>query len=277
MTKTKDKTKSGKASAKGVAKGGNTAKATSQKQGTGPKPQKESLARQCTAKSKSTGQRCAKRPLKGQTVCQYHGGNTRVAKAAGARREAKREALEQAGRMVQRDGVDMDPIDHLLDSLHRASQLVNVYGIMCAEIDADADQALSDDQTRGELGYEIVEEEVGEGRIIDRFIVHAKDKLMALNKHSEAQLHPYLQAYTAALRDRAKFAKMAIDAGIAEMQMELVERQVDLAQEALEATMAEMKFGKKDRAKFMKSHAKNLRDIGCRGSSVSPGMLRTRG
>lgn len=236
----------------------------------GSKPQK----RRCKAKSKSTGEQCKLAPLKGQKVCKYHGGNTAAAKAAGHRREAKRKALEEASRLVQKDGVDMDPIDHLLDSLHRASQLVNVYGIMCAEIDQSADEALSDDRTRGELGYEIVEEETGEGRVIERFIVKARDRLMSLNKHSEAQLHPFLQAYTEALRDRAKFAKMCIDAGIAEMQMKLVERQVDMAQEALEATLADMKMKPKERQNFMRRHAHHLRDIGCRGSSVPASALR---
>src|SRR5882672_1700118 len=173
----------------------------------------------------------------------------------------------------------MDPIDHLLDSLHRASQLVQVYGVMCAEIDQDADEQLSDEQTRGELGYEVVEEETevaGRYQTTTRFVVKAKDKLMTLNKHKEAQLHPFLQAYTEALRDRAKFAKMCIDAGIAEMQMELVERQVDMAQEALEATLDEMNLGKNKRQAFMKTHARQLRDIGCRGSSVSPSSLGAR-
>lgn len=169
----------------------------------------------------------------------------------------------------------MDPIDHLLDSLYRASQLVHVYGIMCAEIDNGADEQLSDKQTRGELGYEIVEEVVGDsGRTVERFIVRSREKLMALNKHSEAQLHPFLVAYTEALRDRARFAKMAIDAGIAEMQMELVERQVDMAQEALEATIVEMKLDKAARRAFVESYARNLRDIGYRGSSVAPPQAR---
>lgn len=231
---------------------------------------------QCQALSKRTGERCGLAAAKGQSVCRFHGGGTQAAKAAGARRWAKREALIQASRLVQKDGVDMDPIDHLLDSLHRASQLVNVYGIMCAEIDAGADERLSDDQTRGELGYEIVEEEVGEGRVVERFVVRSKEKLMALNKHSEAQLHPFLQAYTEALRDRAKFAKMCIDAGLAEMQMELVERQVDMAQEALEATITDMALGAADRRKFVETYARNLRGLGAARAmpALSPGAAR---
>lgn len=191
----------------------------------------------------------------------------------GKKREAKREALAQASRLVQRHGADIDPIDHLLDSLYRASQLVNVYGVMCAEIDESQDEKLSDDKTRGELGYEIVEEEVGEGRVIERFIVKSRERLLALNKHSEAQLHPFLVAYTEALRDRAKFAKMCIDAGIAEMQMELVERQVDMVQEALETTLAEMKLDKAARRQFVESYARNLRGIGFADATSSPRQL----
>lgn len=228
---------------------------------------------QCQAHSKRTGERCGLAAAKGQTVCRFHGGATATSIAAGKRREAKRQAMIQASRLVKLDGVDMDPIDHLLDSLYRASQLVNVYGVMCAEIDNSEDEQLSDDKTRGELGYEIVSEEISEGRVVERFIVKSRERLLALNKHSEAQLHPFLVAYTEALRDRARFAKMAIDAGVAEMQMELVERQVDMVQEALEATIAEMKLDKAAQRHFVESYAKNLRLIGFQGSSVSPNLL----
>jgi hypothetical protein len=233
------------------------------------------IKNQCTGTSRQTGNRCELAATKGLDKCRFHGGGGEKMKHIGSRREAKRKALIQASRLVSLDGVDMDPIDHLLDSLYRASQLVNVYAIMCAEIDAGADEQLSDEQTRGELGYEIVSEEEPNGRVIERFIVRSREKLMALNKHSEAQLHPFLVAYTEALRDRARFAKMAIDAGIAEMQTQLVERQVDMAQEALEAAIGEMALDKPARQKFVASYARNLREISTRGSSVPAALLGT--
>lgn len=258
------------AAAEGQSKSSSTDRKRSPR---GSRPQRTDSAPRCTATSKSTGERCKKYPLRGQTVCKYHGGNNAVSKAAGERRIRKREALAQANRLVQRDGVDMDPIDHLLDSLYRAAQMVRVYGIMCAEIDDSADEELSDDKTRGELGYHVVTEEVGEGREIERFLVQSKDKLLTLNKHSEAQLHPFLVAYAEANRDRAKFAKMCIDAGIAKMQMELVERQVDMAQEALEATIVEMALNAADRKKFVEAYARNLRELGTQGTGISPRAL----
>jgi len=34
------------------------------------------MTQQCTAKAKSTGNRCTKRAMKGKTVCRYHGGKS---------------------------------------------------------------------------------------------------------------------------------------------------------------------------------------------------------
>lgn len=40
----------------------------------------------CTAKAKTTGQRCGRAPIPGGTVCVFHGGGTQKARAAGQRR-----------------------------------------------------------------------------------------------------------------------------------------------------------------------------------------------
>ena len=46
---------------------------------------------QCEAKAKSTGHQCQRSAIAGLNVCRVHGGNTKLARAAGARRmeEAK--------------------------------------------------------------------------------------------------------------------------------------------------------------------------------------------
>jgi hypothetical protein len=94
------------------------------------------MKRQCTATSKRSGERCRRSPVEGSTVCATHGGSARQVKEAGKQREA----LAVAQRMVQRAGVDVDPIEHLLDSLHLASQLVRVWGTMVAAIDEAAER-----------------------------------------------------------------------------------------------------------------------------------------
>lgn len=40
----------------------------------------------CTARAKSTGERCGRAPIPGGTVCKFHGGGTAAARAAGRRR-----------------------------------------------------------------------------------------------------------------------------------------------------------------------------------------------
>lgn len=49
--------------------------------------------RRCTAR-RTDGNPCGNRPLKGQAVCKFHGGNTRQAKAAAVRRQVEVEARQ---------------------------------------------------------------------------------------------------------------------------------------------------------------------------------------
>lgn len=258
------------AAGKGKTPAGTGSQKNPKKTSKAKKPQR----RRCHAKSKSTGEQCKLAPLKGQKVCKYHGGNTKAAKRKGKREEAKAKALETAGRMMERAGVKMDPIDHLLDSLHMAAQLVNVFGLMVSEIDDAAEmENTSDAHHRGEMGYEIVESEQ-QGRTTTRFVVTSRDQLMTLDKHSVANLHPYVVAFINALKDRAKIAKMCVDAGIAEMQMELAEQQAEMMRTVLEETLDEMKLGKEKRKEFMRTHARRLRTAACTGSSITPDTLR---
>src|SRR5690349_5780100 len=51
----------------------------------------------CTAKSKQSGQRCRKAPMKGQSVCLAHGGGAPQNKHAAARRQVEAQALSTFG------------------------------------------------------------------------------------------------------------------------------------------------------------------------------------
>lgn len=62
----------------------------------------ESTAERCTAKSKSTGERCAAFPVKGLTVCHKHGGASKRARAAGAARTEMAKQRKQAEKAVAR-------------------------------------------------------------------------------------------------------------------------------------------------------------------------------
>jgi hypothetical protein len=107
--------------------------------------------------------------------------------------------------MVARAGVDADPIEHLLESLHRAAVLVEVFGAMVAAIDHAAEQETADvGGLRGDLVYMPVPDSYG-------LVVKPADRLLALNSSGMAQLHPYYREYRDALELRAKLAKMCDD------------------------------------------------------------------
>lgn len=97
--------------------------------------------RKCTAHSKRTGELCEGWAIKGGTVCRMHGGSASQVKQAGERNVA----LAEAERMLGRAGVDLDPLTHLVDSLHHASQLVAVYGLLVSPLD-EAGELLTEGQ-----------------------------------------------------------------------------------------------------------------------------------
>lgn len=175
--------------------------------------------RRCTAHSSRTGERCKKAALRGATVCRSHGGAAPQVREAAQHRAAEFEAHREAERMVARAGVDADPIEHLLDSLYRSAALVEVWGVMVAALDAAAEkEAAANGSLRGELGYLEADPESS-----DELVVLSRDRLVALDRQGMAKVHPYVAEYQLALERRAKFAKLCIDAGVAERQVQIAE------------------------------------------------------
>lgn len=69
----------------------------------------------CTAKAKSTGVRCARRPVPGATVCPSHGGNSPAVRAKGLERLAARRLEAQVNATLAHEGVTAieDPLQEL--------------------------------------------------------------------------------------------------------------------------------------------------------------------
>jgi hypothetical protein len=198
---------------------------------------------------------CEKYPVTGASVCGTHGGSAPQVKRAAAQRATKQEALVVAQRMVRRAGVDKDPIEHLLDSLHLSAQLVQVWGAMVAAIDEKAEEeTTASGHLRGELGYEEMAHEHG----VD-VIVMPRDRLMAVNSKGEAKVHPYVDEYQKALERRAKFAKLCIDAGVAERQTRLIEQQVELAHKVFEDTLESIGLDAGKRQEARQAYGRHLR------------------
>lgn len=206
----------------------------------------------CTATSKRTGKRCGRFPAPGATVCKWHGGAAKQVKA----KAAKRQVEAQAQRMVALAGVDQDPIEHLIECLQRAKALENVWGEMVAAIDEKAEEeSKADGFLRGELGYEETESDKG----FTDMMVRPKDRLMAVDSRGESKVHPYMDEYQRAIERRAKFAKMCLDAGVAEKQVELYEQQIEIAHGAFEAGLAALDLDEDQKQAARKAYADRLR------------------
>lgn len=80
-------------------------------------PSEEDDAGRCHARSKSTGNRCAKRAMRGQRVCDSHGGKSKQAKAAAQRRMAAEKVEGEARAAIafeSREGIG-DPFAALAE------------------------------------------------------------------------------------------------------------------------------------------------------------------
>lgn len=88
---------------------------------------------QCTAKAKSTGQRCKRRPIPGGNVCVKHGGRAPQTINAAARRVEERKALLA----LETFGLPrtVDPHTALLEELHRTAGAVDWLGAVVADIE----------------------------------------------------------------------------------------------------------------------------------------------
>lgn len=89
-------------------------------------------APRCTAKAKSTGEQCKRRPIPGGSVCVKHGGRApQVQAAAHARLERRKATLA-----VETFGLprEIDPHTALLEELHRTAGAVEWLGAIVADL-----------------------------------------------------------------------------------------------------------------------------------------------
>lgn len=190
-------------------------------------------SRRCRATSRRSGQRCGRAAIVGGTVCHIHGGKTPVVAAKARERAVRMAAEEAARRMVARAGVDADPIEHLLDSLYCSAALVQVYGQMVADLDnaAEVDLTARPGALRGEVWVET--DEAGDQRL-------RADRLLVLDRQGFTRPHPFVALHHEALDRRAKYAALAIQAGVAERQVRLAEQQGALVAQVLRGVLADL-------------------------------------
>lgn len=177
----------------------------------------------CRARSSGSGNPCRNWAVHGALVCKMHGGRAPQVRAAAARREAERVAVVAAGRMGARAGADQTPAEHLLDELYRSAALCEVLAGLVAQLD-QREQA------------------------IDRADQPAyADGLMAPKPsqrgRAEAVVHPFVELYARERERRARFAALAIQAGVAEATVRLAERTSGMIVAAFTAALADEELG----------------------------------
>ena len=110
---------------------------------------------------------------------------------------------------------------------------------------------------RGELHYEHVERSQ-QGEILT---VMTSERLLGFNYRGEASIHPFVEQYERAMERVAKFAKLAVDAGVDQMRIELEAKQVDVAVRAFEAMLEDLQLTSEQRQEARETYARHLRAV----------------
>lgn len=158
----------------------------------------------CTGHSSRTGKPCKQNPIDGLTVCKFHGGGTKAARAAGKRRVTEAAATAEAARFATRR--DIHPADALLELVQWTAGEVDYWR---GKVDALADEELA--------GALITKTEVGED----------KGQPTDLTT-TEAAEHIYIRMLGKASDRLATYAAAALRAGVEERRVRLAENQGQL-------------------------------------------------
>lgn len=184
--------------------------------------------RRCTATNRQ-GKRCGRAAIEGGTVCVVHGGAAPQVKRAAEIRAAQMSAHEQARRMVARAGVDADPIEHLLDSLHISAAMVHIYGEMVAALDASGEESSREVRGWQDIDFDVVGHDKA-SKVVARV---DSDPLLVETAGGTVQLHPFVAELRYWVAERGRFAALCIKAGIAERQTKVREEQAQLVAQAM--------------------------------------------
>lgn len=156
--------------------------------------------KQCT-QIKKNGNQCRRPALKGLTKCQVHGGPLQ---------KYNREKREQKEKIRAILGVplEVDPAQALLGQVHEAAGNVALYRSLIESLEPTPIQ------------------QIGLGE--DGFLKFHQQGIYGWDHLGDGATHILVKMYDAERERLTKFAKMAIDAGIAERQVRLAERQGEM-------------------------------------------------
>lgn len=198
------------------------------------------MAQRCRAKAKSTGERCARYAIEGGTTCRVHGGASKGAKAAAARRIAAGKAAKAMRLFAEPETVD--PSQALLDLVHWTAGEVTYWRAQVRALAEESADALTWSKTRHEEGVG-VGSEGGYG---------SKDV-------EEAAPHVAYAMLSAAQDRLAKYATAALRAGVEERRVKLAEQQGELVAGAIRAILADLQLTAEQSARVPEVVPRHLR------------------
>ena len=206
-------------------------------------PNNQTNGRWCTAHptKRYPGGTCGNYAIKGGTRCyQRHGGKAPQVFEAARRQVAQANAMDLARRMLEEVGQDKDPIVHLLECLYLAAGLVKVWGQMVADLDHAGEVALSGDDA------DLVGKQRGWAiRVVKNLGTETKPKWTSETNHDPllvqtkdgVKVHPFVDEYKHWVREKARYAKLCLDAGIQKRMVDLATAQASVWVQAFVAVI----------------------------------------
>jgi hypothetical protein len=196
----------------------------------------------CVGHHTGDKQPCQNFPIKGGTVCRMHGGSTRRAREMADARWEQHEATRKVTRGLTSAGVelkDADPIKELLWAVAVSSQAVKWLGYQVATLhlpDLEASPELQD--------LEGVDEE-GNPRVGS-----ARGQLYTVFDDGSSNTHPLWKQWNAERQRHARFAKLAVDAGVSERMVRIAEAQSEMVVDVIMSTFDQLRISQdlKDQA-----------------------------
>lgn len=170
----------------------------------------------CVAHSKATGDPCRNAPVRGTTVCRPHGAakGTRIRTAADRRVELAR-VDGQIGQLLDEvDVPDQHPLDGLLEAVHRAGNMARALEVLVRQLDEQPDVTIEIDE--GPRGGET------------RRTVVTNSPLYGPDHLGDGKPHVLVEMLARWTELHARASKLALDAGIDERKLELVQGQAQI-------------------------------------------------
>lgn len=174
---------------------------------------------------RSDGHFCTKFPIKGGVVCGTHGGQTPRVREAAQRRWSEWETLRKVTRGLTSAGFDLrnvDPIEELLWAVAVSSQAVKWLAYQIAELKTP-DPNVTDSEIEDLEGID------DEGNPV----MVRRDQLYTMREDGSGSIHPLWTQWNLERSKHAKFAKMAVDAGVSERMVRIAEAQSEMVVETL--------------------------------------------